>query len=301
MIGRSSNLELRLLRYFVTIANEGTISQAAAVLNITQPTLSRQLKELEEDLGVPLFSRSGRKLLLTEAGLLLKSRAEEILSLTEQTEEEFKNRKNELLSGRLLIGCVEADNSDTLAMMLEEFISDHPQVTFHLFTGTSDDILEKLDKGLLDLAILLEPVATEKYLSLRLPRTERWGLLVSKDSFLAQKTTIAPEDITGVPLLVSPRSEIQALLAEWTGRPFSEFTIAGTYNLIFNVFSLVENRVGSALTIEGAVMGRMSENSVFLPLEPEIKTNCVLVWKKDRTISPLVQQFIDTFNYAFKA
>lgn len=294
-------MELRLLRYFVTIANEGTISQAAAVLNITQPTLSRQLKELEEDLGVPLFSRSGRKLLLTEAGLLLKSRAEEILSLTEQTEEEFKNRKNELLSGRLLIGCVEADNSDTLAMMLEEFISDHPQVTFHLFTGTSDDILEKLDKGLLDLAILLEPVATEKYLSLRLPRTERWGLLVSKDSFLAQKTTIAPEDITGVPLLVSPRSEIQALLAEWTGRPFSEFTIAGTYNLIFNVFSLVENRVGSALTIEGAVMGRMSENSVFLPLEPEIKTNCVLVWKKDRTISPLVQQFIDTFNYAFKA
>jgi DNA-binding transcriptional LysR family regulator len=294
-------LELRLLKYFLAIANEGTISQAAEVLNITQPTLSRQLKELEEDLEVTLFTRSGRKMILTDAGFLLKSRAEEILSLTAQTEEEFRNHKNELLSGQLLIGCVEADNSDTLAMMLEEFISDYPQVSFHLYSGTSDDISEKLDKGLLDLAILLEPINTEKYFSLQLPRSERWGLLVSKNFFLAQKEKIIPDDLSGVPLLISQRIEIQKMLAEWMGEPLEELTIVGTFNLIFNTFSLIENQVGSALAIEGAVLNRMSESTRFVLLEPEIKTNCVLVWRKNRVISPLVKQFIDTCYYAFKA
>ncbi|WP_010014772.1 LysR family transcriptional regulator, partial [Loigolactobacillus coryniformis] len=142
---------------------EGTVSRAAQVLHITQPTLSRQLKELEADLDTELFTRQKNRLQLTEAGLFLKSRAEEILELTAQTQQEFLARKKQLFSGHISIGCVEADNSDTMSLMLEEFIADYPAVTFNIYTETGDDIVERLDKGLIDLAILLEPINTEKY------------------------------------------------------------------------------------------------------------------------------------------
>ena len=294
-------MDFRLLKYFWTIAEEGTVSRAADILHITQPTLSRQLKELEEELGTELFVREKKKMILTEAGLFLKSRAEEILSLTNQTKQEFENRRNQLFSGHISIGCVEADNSDTLATMLEELVSDYPQVTFHIFSGTSDDITEKLDKGLIDLAILLEPISLDKYESLTLPRTERWGLLASNESFLAQKSSITKDDLLGVPLLTSKRQEIQQMLAKWVGKPLDELTIVGTYNLIFNVISLVDNKVGSAITIEGSVSNHNLERVTFIPLEPEVKTNCVLVWKRNRVLSPVVKKFIQRFKYAYGA
>lgn len=294
-------MELRLLKYFYTIAEEETISQAAEVLHITQPTLSRQLKELEEELGTELFLREKRKMVLTEAGRFLKSRAEEILYLTEQTQQEFEDRRKQLFSGHFSIGCVEADNSDTLAMMLEEFISDYPEVHFHIQSGTGDDIKERLDKGLLDLAIVLEPADTEKYKKIILPRKEKWGILVSADSFLAQKSELTKEELKGVPLLISQRAEVQNMFSEWLGTEPADLSIVGTYNLIFNIFSLVENRVGSALTIEGAITNRKQETMKFLPLAPVVETSCVLIWKKNRILSPVVTEFIDRFNYAFGA
>jgi DNA-binding transcriptional LysR family regulator len=294
-------MELRLLKYFYTIAEEGTISQAAEVLHITQPTLSRQLKELEEELGTELFLREKRKMVLTEAGRFLKSRAEEILHLTEQTQQEFEDRRKQLFSGHFSIGCVEADNSDTLAMMLEEFISDYPEVHFHIQSGTGDDIKERLDKGLLDLAIVLEPADTEKYEKIILPRKEKWGILVSADSFLAQKSELTKEELKGVPLLISQRAEVQTMFSNWLGIDPADLSIVGTYNLIFNVFSLVENRVGSALTIEGAITNRKQETMKFLPLAPAVETSCVLIWKKNRILSPVVAEFISRFNDAFGA
>ncbi|MFB4473517.1 LysR family transcriptional regulator [Virgibacillus necropolis] len=244
-------MEIRVLRYFWTIAEEGSISRAAELLHITQPTLSRQLRELEEELGTELFYRENKQMTLTEAGVFLKDRAQEILSLTDQTEQAFMDQKKQLFSGHISIGCVEADNSDTLAMMLGEMVRDYPQVTFHIFSGTSDDITEKLDKGLIDLAVLLEPIPTDKYERIILPRTEKWGLLVSNESFLAQKKKMVPEDLIGVPLLCSARKEVQKMIADWMNVSIEQMNIVGTYNLIFNVFSLVENRVGSALTIDG--------------------------------------------------
>lgn len=292
-------MELRLLKYFWTIAEEGTISQAAEVLHITQPTLSRQLKELEDELGTALFVREKRKMVLTEAGRFLKSRSEEIIHLTDQTTKEFEDRKKELFSGHFTIGCVEADNSDTLAMMLEEFISDFPQVHFHIHSGTSDDITDRLEKGLLDLAILLEPIATENYYTVPLPRKEKWGLLTSAESFLAQKETLKKEDVYGIPLLISQRPEVQNMLSDWLETEIDKLTIVGTYNLIFNVFSLVDNRVGSAITIEGSVSNRKMDTLKFIPLEPTIETNCVLVWKKNRVLSPPVNELISRFKKAF--
>lgn len=291
-------MEIRMLRYFLTIAAEQNISQAARVLHITQPTLSRQLKEFEEKLGTDLFIRANKKMFLTETGMFLKKRAEEILLLNDKTEQEFLNKKQGLLSGHISIGCVEADNSDTLALFLEELIADHPQISFNIVSGTSDDIIEKLDKGLLDVALLLEPVSTEKYDKIILPRQERWGLLVSNESFLANKNDLTVEELVGIPLLCSARLEVQNMFYSWAEIEEKELNIIGTFNLIFNVFSLVENRVGSALTIEGAISHRKSENVKFLPLVPEIKTNCVLVWKKNTILSPTVHKLIEKFNYA---
>lgn len=294
-------MEIRILRYFWTIAEEGNISRAAELLNITQPTLSRQLKELEEELGTALFYRDKKQMVLTDAGTFLKDRAEEILSLTDKTEQAFIDQKKQLFSGHISIGCVEADNSDTLALMLEEMVQDYPQVTFHIFSGTSDDITEKLGKGLIDLAILLEPISTDKYERMTLPRTEKWGVLVSNDSFLAQKQKMLPEDLIGVPLLCSARKEVQEMLADWMNTSTEQMNIAGTFNLIFNVFSLVENRVGSALTIEGAVLNLHVKNLTFIPLFPAIETKCVVAWKKNRSFSPVVSEFIQRMKNAFQA
>ncbi|CUS26412.1 LysR family transcriptional regulator [Paucilactobacillus oligofermentans DSM 15707 = LMG 22743] len=294
-------MEIRVLRYFWTIAEANSVSKAAEQLHITQPTLSRQLKELEIELGTELFTREKNRLKLTEAGLFLKSRAEEILSLTQRTAQEFEDRKKDLFSGNIAVGCVEADNSDTLSMMLENFVADYPEVTFNIFTATGDDILDHLDKGLIDLAILLEPVDTEKYNKIVLPRTERWGLLVSKTSFLAEEDVITPKNILGAPLIVSGRPAIRELLDTWVGEQSSQVKVVGNMNLLFNIISLVERQVGSALTIEGATTGRIGAKTKFIPFKPEVKTNCVMVWRKDRVITPAANEFLKQSKHAFKA
>lgn len=294
------SVELRLLRYFYTIAEQQNISKAAEVLHITQPTLSRQLKGLEDELGTPLFERKRNQLELTQAGLFLRSRAEEILQLTQQTTQEFEDRKNQLFSGHISIGCVEADNSDTLAMIIEDFVSDYPQVTFNIFSGTSDLITDQLDKGLIDAAILLEPINTDKYEDLRLPRTETWGFLVSEDSYFAKSKVMHKEDVPGTAIMLSARPEIQTMISEWSGVPVDDLNVVGNFNLSFNVLPLVSHQVGAALMVEGAISHRQPGDTVFLPLEPAIKTNCVLVWRKERVLTPAVSEFIGYFRDAFK-
>lgn len=292
-------MEIRLLRYFLTIAEEGTISRAAAVLHITQPTLSRQLKNLEIQLGSPLFTRDARQMELTEAGLFLKSRATEILMLSDATEKEFIDRKQQLFSGNIAIGCVEADNSDTLALMLEEFIADYPQVTFSMFDGTSEDIRDRLDKGLLDVAILLEPIETNRYVKLVLPRVEYWGLAVAATSPLAQRDWIAPQDLPNLPLVVGGRTEVKDLLTAWYGHAIDELSIVGTMNLGFNTMPLVIDGKIVTLSIEGAITAYHSSDVKFVPFKPELNTNCVLTWKQGRQMSPVVTEFIRRFRESF--
>ncbi|WP_339183511.1 LysR family transcriptional regulator [Oceanobacillus sp. FSL W7-1293] len=293
-------MELRVLRYFLVIAEEGSISKASEVLHITQPTLSRQIKELEEELGAELFIREKRNMTLTKAGEYLVDRAQEILSLSDKTTQEFMNQRKQLFSGHLSIGCVEADNSDTLSMILEEFITDYPEVTFSIFSGTGEDIIDKLDRGLLDVGVLIKPISTEKYDYVSFPKKEKWGLLVEKSSFLAQKTSLEPKDLIGVPLLAPVRKEVQKMLSTWMNKDLNELNIAGDYNLIFNVFSLVENKIASALAIEGAIIPRQDERFRFIPLNPLLETQCVFAWRKNVMFSPVVQEFIKRMNDAFK-
>ncbi|WP_412990294.1 LysR family transcriptional regulator [Pediococcus siamensis] len=292
-------MEYRILRYFWTIAEEGTMAKAARLLHITQPTLSRQIHELEDELGTPLFNRTKGRLSLTEAGLFLKSRAEEILDLTEQTKQEFADRRSELFSGHIRIGCVEADNSDTLAMMLEEFVNDYPEITFTIFSGSSADVSDLLDKGLIDLGILLQPIDLHKYQQIVLPRTEKWGLLVSNESFLAQKKGITPQDLIGIPLLMPSQPEMQRMVTNWADVTLDELNIVGDFNLSFNAISLVTREIGSLVGIEGANSMVPASETTFVPLDPVVKTNCVLVWRKGRIMSPVVSEFVKKFHQAF--
>lgn len=291
-------MEIRTLRYFLIVIEEQSITQAAKVLHITQPTLSRQIRELEEDLGADLFVRENNKLFLTKFGILLKRRAEEILTIHDKTEQEFASQSQELLSGNISIGSVEAENSDTIAMFLEEMVAEHPQVNFDIFSSTGDNILERLDKGVLDLGLLLEPISTEKYEKIIFPRQERWGILVSTDSYLANQDYLNVEDLVGLPLIIPSRTAIKNMFFSWPGID-KQLNIIGTYNLIFNVFSLVENKVGFALTIEGAVKNRMLNTLKFLPIFPEIKTNCVLAWRKNNMLSPTIDTFLEKIKHAF--
>ncbi|MBE7342439.1 LysR family transcriptional regulator [Staphylococcus haemolyticus] len=295
-------MELRNLRYFLTVVEASSISKAAKILNITQPTLSRQLKELEIELGAELFKREPKGIKLTEDGIFLKNRSEEILSLASKTQQEFDNKKKQELAGHITIGCVEADNSDTLAMILEELTQDYPRITFHISSGTSEDITERLDKGLLDIAILLEPISVENYEKLSLPRTERWGLLVPRSSNLANNNYIMPQMLKQTNLLVPRREEIQNMIASWCTCDINDLRIVGTYNLIFNIFTLVENNIGSAIVIEGATSNRNVNNQLkFIPLSPVIQTNCVLIWKKSRILTPVLEEFIKRFKEIIKS
>lgn len=289
-------MELRNLRYFWMVAEEQSISKAAKILNITQPTLSRQLKDLENELGTELFYRAQKGIVLTEDGIYLKNRAEEILSLTDKTQQEFIRKKGQELAGNITIGCVEADNSDTLAMILEELTRDYPLITFHIISGVSDDITQQLDQGLIDIAILLEPMPINKYEKITLPRTEKWGILAPTNSVLANNTYIVPNDLKNKKLLISRRPEIQYMIARWSEIALKDLKIIGTYNLIFNVFSLVKNSIAYAITIEGAASNRNIDGLKFIPLKPEVETNCVLVWKKNRVLTPVIKEFIQRFK-----
>lgn len=293
-------MELRLLKYFWTVAELGSVTAAAEELYITQPTLSRQIKELEKELGTPLFTRDKNRLELTEAGLFVRSRAEEILSLTQQTEQEFSDRRRNMFSGHIHIGAVEAESSQFLGAVLESFVRDYPQVTFCITTGSGDIIKDQLDKGLVDVGVLLEPITVNKYSSIRLPIKEEWGLFVPHDSFLASQTSLSPVDFDGLPLLISARPEVQELLRNWMGSDIHP-EIIGNFNLTFNALPLVERHVGNAVAIRGTARNLDTRKPVFLPLTPALTTYGAVVWKKNRVMTPLVSEFVRRLKHASEA
>ena len=226
-------MELRVLRYFLAVAREENITRAAALLHLTQPTLSRQLMQLEEELGVKLFRRSQYRIVLTEDGMLLRRRAQEIVELAEKTEQEFARRGAEL-SGEISIGAGETRGMNFLSAQVRSFRALHPQVRFRIHSANADDIKERLENGLLDMGLLVEPVEIGRYAFLRLPQRDRWGVLVDQGHPLAGKKFITPEDLLGVPLLLPRRERVQQELSGWFGDQFDEIEVAATYNLLLN-------------------------------------------------------------------
>lgn len=291
-------MELRVLRYYLTVAREENITRAAEVLHITQPTLSRQMAELEEELDTRLFERTNRKVSLTEAGMLLRRRAEEIVSLADKTEQEFRSG-GEDLTGLVSIGSgVTAAASDALPELLSAYAEKYPQVRFELRTGTAAIIKDQLDKGLLDIGILMEPIEVEKYDFLRLPKKDVWGILMPEDDPLAQKETITPADLGSRPLIVSWRIGEREAKA-WFGGNTEHLNVFCTYDMIDNAALLVERRLGYAFVIEGAL--RSFPGLTFRPLFPEVSNTSVLVWKKYQPSSQAVQKLIELARNAYRA
>lgn len=294
-------MELKTLYYFLTVAREENITKAAQRLYIGQPALSRQLMQLEDEVGVQLLIRGKRKIQLTQEGMLLRRRAEEILSLVDKTEKELIGDENEL-SGELMIGVAECMASHTfLPEVIHSFIQKNPQVTYDLYTGDADLIKERLDKGIIDIGILLEPVDVEKYDFIRLPQKERWGLLVNINHPLASQDHITKKDLLNIPLLVPKRSIVQNEIAGWFQEEYDQLHFIATQNLISNSISLVLKEIGSIITIEGALCNHDRHNIKFLPFEPELSTGTVLVWKKNQICSSLVNQFLKEIYHSLNA
>lgn len=280
-------MELRVLCYFLAVAREENITKAA-LLHVTQPTLSRQLMQLEAELGVKLFRRSQYRVILTEDGMLLRRRAQEIVELADKAERELQHHETEL-TGEIAIGCGETQSMTFLSQHIREFRELHPQVRFRIHSANADDVKERMEKGLLDMGLLTEPVSIGRYAFLRTPHKDRWGLLVPKEHPLAQKSGVTPEDLCAVPLLISSRETVRNELAGWFGSAYEKLEIAATYNLILNASNMVKNGIGAALCFD---LDNISDALTFVPLSPRLETGTVLAWKKDQTFSPAAEQFL---------
>ena len=284
-------MELRVLKYFLAVAREENITTAAKSLHVTQPTLSKQLKELEDELGTQLFIRGNRRITLTEDGMFLRKRAQEILDLTEKTENELKE-SDEMICGDIYIGGGETDAIRILAKVVKQITQEYPLINFHLYSGNANDVTERLDRGLLDFGILIEPVDLKKYDFQKLPATDTWGLLMRKDSPLAAKDTIEPEDLLDLPLLCSNQTLVKNELSGWAGIDFDKMNIVTTYNLIFNASIMVQEGVGYALCLDKLVNTTGDSYLTFKPLEPSLVVGLDIVWKKYQVFSKASKIFL---------
>ena len=285
-------MEIRVLRYFLAVAREETISAAAETLHVTQPTLSRQLMDLEEELGKKLFIRGNRKNTLTEEGMILRKRAEEVIELLDKTKAEV-SASNEDISGNIYIGGAETDGIRFVAAMIKELRADYPQIVFHISSGNAEDVTERLDRGLLDFGVLLDPADMSKYDYIKLPGLDVWGVLMRKDSPLAGKKTVKPRDLYGLPVIISGQSMVKNEISGWMGGKYNKLNIVATYNLLFNASLMVEEGVGYALGLDKII--RISEHSdlCFRPLEPRLEVGLNIIWKKYQVFSKPSKLFIE--------
>lgn len=270
-------MEIRAMQYFLAVVREENISRAAEVLHITQPTLSRQMTQLEEELGVQLFIR-GKHLQLTDAGVMLRRRAEEVMALVGKIESEFEEQTE--IGGIISIGSGGLSAMQSLDKVMDDFRKKYPKVQYQFYTNSAEHVKERLEQGLLDFGFLLEPVDVAKFDYIRMDSKERWGLFISVDHPLAKKEHIVNSDLMGIPLVVPERLSLQKELENWLGTDLSSLDIFATHNIITNAVELVDKCIASALTIEGAVNLFDNKRMIFRPLYPELSMNVVLVWKK---------------------
>ena len=283
-------MELRVLQYFLAVAREQNISAAAQSLHLTQPTLSRQLKELEEELGKQLLIRGNRKLTLTEEGMLLRKRAEEILELVDRTEKEV-TQANTTISGDIYIGTGETDGVREIARIAHQIQERYPGILFHMVSGDAVDVCDRLYKGLLDFGILLGDLDKNRYPFVELPMRDTWGVLMRRDSPLAQQEAVSPQDLWDKPLIVSRQMDNKSGLYRWLGRDPSTLRTVATYNLIYNASLMVDEGMGYAFTLDKLV-NTTGSNLCFRPLSPRLELRMYLIWKKSRGFSKAAEVFL---------
>ena len=288
-------MELRTLRYFLAAANEENITRAADILHVTQPTLSRQLMDLERELGTTLMYRGKKGMTLTEDGLFFRQRAEEIVELADRLEQSFAERSAEV-SGVISIGAAESVGSRLFAKLIKQFSDKYPLVKFDLYNEMADYIKERMDKGLIDVGLLLEPVDTSRYDFVRLSQKETWGVLMRADHPLSGRETLRAEEMRPYPLILPLRERVRAEILNWLNAEEKELNIPLSYTLLSNAVLLVEEGLGCAFCLDGALAIRSSPDLRFIPIAPERTTRSVLVWKKNHLFTPAVSLFIQEIN-----
>lgn len=280
-------MELRVLNYFLMVAREENITKAAQLLHLTQPTLSRQISALEEELGVTLFQRSNHSIILTDEGMLLKRRAQELVSLADKTKRDLA--KNDQISGEISIGSGEFQSTELLSELVASFRQSYPLVRFDIYSGNTDNIKERIERGLLDFGLLLEPVEIGRYDFVRMPVKEEWGVLARDDSELAEKERVSPEDIRSQPLIFSKRVPIMNELRSWFGEGADELENVAGGNLLYNMAAMARKGVGVVITLN---LNCRYQGLRFIPLSPRLESATVLVWKKAQSFSPAAEAFI---------
>lgn len=285
-------MDIRILKYFLAVAREENITKAADILHITQPTLSRQLSNLEEDLGVQLFVRGKKGISLTNEGTLFRRRASEIVELSDKARREIAEQE-QLISGEISIGCGELAAVQLIPKLFMSFKQNYPNIYLDLYTGNADQIKQRIDNGLTDIGILLEPVEIEKYDFVRLNIQENWVVLMRADSPLTEKEYISVEDLGKLPLILPNRQSIRTEIASWFQGDFERLNIVASSNLSTNASILVEQGVGYSLVIEGSVPFLDKSKVTYRPLYPQRKTTSVLAWKKHQPFSLAVTKFLE--------
>lgn len=285
-------MEIRVLRYFLAVVREESITKAADLLHITQPTLSRQIAQMEEEMGVKLFDRGTRKIVLTNEGLLLRRRAEEILELVDKTEREL-SEQDEAVEGTVSIGCGDLTAVQLLPELIRSFHERHPAVTFDLYTATADHIKDRMDRGLTDVGLLLEPINMEKYDYIRVNQREQWIVVMHPDSPLAKLDRITPKDLEGMPLILPRRLNVRSELARWFGEDFDKLKVLFTSNLPSNSSIMVHHKLAYSITVKGSIAFWDKEKITYRPLFPELEATSVMAWKRKQPFALAAEKFID--------
>ena len=283
-------MEIRVLKYFIAIAREQSILAAAESLHLSQPTLSRQIKDMEEELGKQLFIRGSRKITLTEEGMILRKRAEEILDLVQKTENEIT--LSNLICGDIFIGTGETDGVRFIAKSAKMLNEQYPDIHYHIVSGDSVDIIEKLDRGLIDFAVLVGNVDISKYNYMKLPIKDMWGVLMKKDSSLAQKEFITPQDLWEKPLIVSRQAIKGNDLTQWLKKDISQLNIIAYYNLVYNASLMVDEGLGYALCLD-KIINVTDTTLCFKPFQPKLEVGMNIVWKKYQILSKASEKFLE--------
>lgn len=288
-------MELRVLQYFLAVTREQSISGAAEALHLSQPTLSRQLKDMEEELGKQLMIRGNRKITLTEEGMILRKRAEEILDLVQKAEHEI-TISDDVIAGDVYIGAGETDAVRLLAKAGKRIQLEYPDIHYHISSGDTTDVLESLDKGLINFGMIFGTVDTSKYEYLEFPVKDTYGILMQKDSPLAEKNSIRPEDLYDKPLIFNRNTQDGDLLTSWIGKSLSELNVAATYNLLFNASLMVEEGLGYAFALDKIINTAGNNNLRFVPCEPELSAGMSLIWKKYQVFPKAAKKFLEEFE-----
>lgn len=285
-------MEIRVLRYFLAVVQEGSITKAAEQLHITQPTLSRQLAQMEDEAGVKLFVRGARNIVLTNEGLLLRRRAEEILELVDKTEREL-SEQDEMVEGTVSIGCGDLAAVQLLPDLICSFHERYPTVTFDLYTATADDIQARMDRALTDVGLLLEPVNMDKYDYIRLDKRKQWVVIMHPESPLAKLEQITPKDLKGLPLILPRRLSVRSELARWFGRDFDKLDVLFTSNLPSTSSVMVQNKLAYSISIKGSVSFWDKEAVTCRPLSPALTATSVIAWRRKQPFALAAEKFIE--------